>query len=297
MGHELATCGGPGSDLRHSRHVWIEGGVDDVILPLDVYHSFDRFKLIRHEGRFNVKRLPAVVELCIQAGLDIPDYPTLRRMKPAREIRARNTRMEKLLSGFQQEIDNLFLHDDEEMMDIGPQDEPEPDFVTECKKQYEEWKAQGMSSFLCLEMASLSSREITQVAEMTLRVWEMMKIGTEEILKRYAVRACGYCPEVHIGPRGHKVRLCEGFKNQCRDGEHGWQVGGIDDIIPPNYVWHVPNPTIAPCLKNEMKRYYGKAPAIVELCVQAGAIVPRKYKAMMRVDVAIPLASEVDNAV
>ena len=25
---------------------------------------------------------------------------------------------------------------------------------------------------------------------------------------------------------------------------HGWPVGGVDDIIPPDYVWHVPNPTI-----------------------------------------------------
>lgn len=204
--------------------------------------------------------------------------------------------MENFFSGFQREIDNLFVYDNEKILSVDHRDEPEPEFVTECKKQYAEWRAQGVSPFVHVAMASLSYEEMTQIAEMALRLWEMMRTGTELIVKKYAVRACGYCSEVHVGPRGHTVRLCQGFKNQWRDGLHGWQVGGVDDIIPPNYVWHVPNPVTDPCLKNEMRRYYGKAPALVELCVQSGAIAPSKYRAMMRMDVAIPSASEVDNA-
>lgn len=35
-----------------------------------------------HEERFSIPRIPAVGELCIQAGVDLPEYSTKRRRKP-----------------------------------------------------------------------------------------------------------------------------------------------------------------------------------------------------------------------
>lgn len=41
-------------------------------------------------------------------------------------------------------------------------------------------------------------------------------------------------------------------------------------------------------LKRELKSFYGQAPAVVEMCAQAGCTVPDKYKGTMRLNVGIP---------
>ncbi|KAF2322774.1 hypothetical protein GH714_030600 [Hevea brasiliensis] len=51
----------------------------------------------------------------------------------------------------------------------------------------------------------------------------------------------------------------------------------IEDLVGPNYVWHVRDFN-GPPLDNKLKRYYGKAPAVVELCVQTGAPIPDQYQ-------------------
>lgn len=120
-----------------------------------------------------------------------------------------------------------------------------------------------------------------------------MRSGAVKLMKKYSVVTCGYCTEVQVGPKGHKVRMCKAAKHQFRDGLHAWQEATIDDLIMPNYVWHVSDLN-GPALANEMKRYYGKAPAVVELCVQAGAPVPDQYASMMRLDVVSPDLDEYD---
>ncbi|KAJ0972313.1 hypothetical protein J5N97_020272 [Dioscorea zingiberensis] len=92
--------------------------------------------------------------------------------------------------------------------------------------------------------------------------------------------------ELHIGPSGHKAQNCGAYKHQQRNGQHGWQTAVLDDLIPPRYVWHVPES--APELQRELRNFYGQAPAVVELCVQGGAKVPDQYKPTMRLDVGIP---------
>ncbi|KAJ6374607.1 hypothetical protein OIU78_030162 [Salix suchowensis] len=87
--------------------------------------------------------------------------------------------------------------------------------------------------------------------------------------------------------------MCKATKHQYRDGLHAWQEATIDDLVFPNYVWHVRDSNGLP-LDNNLKRYYGKAPAVVELCVQAGAPVPDQYRSMMRLDVVPPDRDEVD---
>ena len=65
----------------------------------------------------------------------------------------------------------------------------------------------------------------------------------------------------------------------------------MEEVIPPNYVWHVRDPGVPP-LKSALKRFYGKAPAVVEVCMQAGAAIPDKYRPMMRLDIVIPDSDE-----
>lgn len=113
------------------------------------------------------------------------------------------------------------------------------------------------------------------------------------MMEKYTVWTCGYCPEVQVGPKGHKVRMCKASKHQSRDGMHAWQEATMDDLVGPNYVWHVRDLN-GPALENTLKRYYGKAPAVVELCVHGGAPVPDQYRSMMRLDVVPPERDEVD---
>ncbi|KAH9770277.1 APO protein 3 [Citrus sinensis] len=169
-----------------------------------------------HDERHSVPRIPAIVELCIQAGVDIEKYPTKRRTKPVYSVSIR-----------------------------------------------------------------------------TLASWFEMISGAKEMMEKYTVWTCGYCPEVQVGPKGHKVRMCKASKHQSRDGMHAWQEATMDDLVGPNYVWHVQDLN-GPALENTLKRYYGKAPAVVELCVHGGAPVPDQYRSMMRLDVVPPERDEVD---
>lgn len=68
------------------------------------------------------------------------------------------------------------------------------------------------------------------------------------------------------------------------------------DVMEGNvcrYVWHLRDKD-APRLKNKLAKLYGKAPAVVELCVQAGADIPARYKPRMRLDVIIPDEDELE---
>ncbi|KAF3788968.1 APO protein 1 [Nymphaea thermarum] len=263
-GHEMKDCQGPGNGNRRGQHEWVRGTVNDVLIPIDSYHLYDPFgKRIKHEQRFDYDRIPAVVELCIQAGVDLPEYPSRRRFVPIRMIGKkvidrggfvgepnRSTREQTALL----ELDTYGLN-------ISPDPPPVPD------------------------------SELRDLAERTLEAWETVRGGTAKLMKKYSVKACGYCSEVHVGPWGHNAKLCGSFKHQWRDGKHGWQDATLDEVLPPNFVWHVRDPS-GPPLSFPLKSYYGKAPAVVELCMQAGAMIPDKYKPMMRLDIVIPDCEE-----
>ncbi|CAL8991920.1 unnamed protein product [Prunus brigantina] len=133
----------------------------------------------------------------------------------------------------------------------------------------------------------------TELSSTTMGSWFEMISGAKNIMEKYSVKTCGYCLEVQVGPKGHKVRMCKASKHQSRNGLHAWQEATIEDLVGLNYVWHVRDVN-CPALDNNLKRYYGKAPAVVELCVQAGAPVPDEYRSMMRSDVASPERDEVD---
>ena len=255
VGHPFRTCRGMSSDKRKGEHDWGSTFVEAVFLPVEAYHLEDRLgPRIPHDQRFEVPRVPALVELCIQAGLDLPEYPTKRRRKPIVKIGRK------------------------EFVDANEDDLPDP--------EPDKFKEPILEEVSDDEITPPSSPEETAaLAEETLKVWETLRNGALRLMKRYSVRVCGYCPEVHIGASGHKARNCGAFKHQQRNGQHGWQAAVLDDLIPPRYVWHMPE---SGELQKELKIFYGQAPAVVEICIQGGAQVPEKYKATMRLDIGIP---------
>lgn len=95
-----------------------------------------------------------------------------------------------------------------------------------------------------------------------------------------------------MGPKGHRVRNCQAYKHQMRDGQHAWQEATINDLVPPVYVSHIRDRQPSKPLVNELKRYYGMLPAAVELFAQAGAPVEKNYAHTMRDDVVVPEMDE-----
>ena len=126
-----------------------------------------------------------------------------------------------------------------------------------------------------------------------MEAWEGMRYEGSKLMEKYVAHTCGYCSEVQVGPKGHKVRNCQAFKHQMRDGQHAWQEATIEDIVPSVYVWHVKDFKREEPLEHSLSRYYGKLPAVVELFARAGARVDEKYASLMREDVAVPELDEV----
>nr|XP_028945720.1 APO protein 4, mitochondrial-like [Malus domestica] len=83
---------------------------------------------------------------------------------------------------------------------------------------------------------SLSSDELILVASGTLRAWEILRNGVEKLLMVYPAKVCKHCSEVHVGPSGHKARLCGIFKYESWQGTHFWRKANVDDLVPPKTV-------------------------------------------------------------
>ncbi|EEF51692.1 APO protein 3, mitochondrial [Ricinus communis] len=273
VGHEIRTCTGPGSGKRTATHVWREGGVHDVVFFPKCFHLYDRVGKPRvgHDERHSVPRIPAILELCIQAGVNLDKFPTRRRTKPVYSIEGRIVDFEQVANKY--DMSEKFHSENID---------PLVDYSSGTRDD-------KVTTHLKLEV----SNELGDVSIGTMESWFEMISGAKNIMEKYSVLTCGYCPEVQVGPKGHKVRMCKGTKHQARDGQHAWQEATIEDLVGPNYVWHVQDVN-GPPLDNNLKRYYGKAPAVVELCVHAGAPVPDQYRSMMRLDVVPPNRDEVD---
>ncbi|CAH8387741.1 unnamed protein product [Eruca vesicaria subsp. sativa] len=259
-GHGIRTCTGPGSGSRSATHVWKRGRASDVVLFPKCFHLYDRALKPRiiHDERFTVPKISAVLELCIQAGVDLEKFPSKRRTKPVYSIEGRIVDFE--------EVNNK---NSETTVPTTPLQEDDHYISTE-------------------------NKSLKELSVETLDSWFEMVTGVKKLMERYKVWTCGYCPEIQVGPKGHKVKMCKATKHQMRDGMHAWQEATIDDVVGPNYVWHVRDQNASSALDNSLQRFYGKAPAVVELCVQGGAQVPDGYKSMMRLDVVYPQRDEVD---
>ena len=246
------------------------------------FHLYDRVGKPRvgHDERFVVQRIPAILELCIQAGLDLDKYPTKRRTRPVYSIEGRIVDFESVT-----DLDGIEKNPDPKVFDS-----PVCSGAGTKIGQFVNLENDCNHLDKMNDNVDVSLRELSLV---TLESWFEMTSGVKKIMEKYNMQTCGYCPEVQVGPKGHKVRMCKASKHQSRNGLHAWQEATIDDLVGPNYVWHVHDAN-EPALDNNLKRYYGKAPAVVELCVQAGAPVPDQYRSMMRLDVVPPNRDEVD---
>nr|XP_023927905.1 APO protein 3, mitochondrial-like isoform X2 [Quercus suber] len=200
-----------------------------------------------------------------RGGFDIPEYPTRRRTFPIYS-----------LAGKIIDFERRFPKEDTPGEDINTYG-----FWDKKKKSSEEDK-----------FFDLHSDDVQAIAVQGMEAWERMRSGASKLMKKYAVQTCGYCSEMQVGPKGHKVRNCQAFKHQMRDGQHAWQEATVDDLIPPVYVRHVRDRHSGEPLVNGLKRYYGMLPAVVELFAQAGAYVGDHYAGVMREDVAVPVLDE-----
>ncbi|KAJ8537663.1 hypothetical protein K7X08_014203 [Anisodus acutangulus] len=263
--HKIRTCNVSGSQ-KNKEHTWQRGGAEHVLPVVESFHLYDRLgRAVSHNERLEVDRIPALVELCIQGGVDLPEYPTRRRKFPIYRVAGKLIDFEK-----------KFPKDDLSGKDI------ETSKSREIIK-----KLSGDGKYF-----NLPYDDIKGFAMRGLEAWDIMRTGAIQLMQTYGVQTCGYCPEVQVGPKGHRVRQCQAFKHQMRDGQHGWQEATIDDLLSTVYVWHVRNPHDGELLVDSLKRYYGKLPAVVELFSQAGAQVGDDYYRMMREDVAVPELDE-----
>ncbi|MED6178981.1 hypothetical protein PIB30_112626, partial [Stylosanthes scabra] len=228
---------------------------------------------VGHDERFSVPRIPAIIELCIQAGVDLAKYPTKRRTKPVYCIEGRIVDFESVA----EEIENKIKYSSENTKALL--------YASPVLTGHVENFPNLLINNSNLDQLSEEERnKVRDLSRHTIEAWFEMISGAKKMMEKYSVNTCGYCPEVQVGPKGHKLRMCKASKHQSRNGLHAWQEARIDDLVGPNYVWHADDLN-GPPLNNNLKRYYGKAPAVVELCVHGGASVPDQYKSMMRLDV------------
>ncbi|XP_042505459.1 APO protein 4, mitochondrial isoform X2 [Macadamia integrifolia] len=208
---------------RHAKnqfHTWIDGTLNDILVPVETFHLQNMFQdVITHDQRFDFERVPAVLELCYQAGA------------------------------------NGCLYNSSSTSEAGKNDS--------------------------VVAKSLSQHELMSVARLTMEAWERFRSGVQKLLLVYPAKVCKYCSEVHIGPSGHKARLCGVFKYEGWRGTHLWQKAKVDDLVPPKIIWRR-RPQDPPVLLDKGREFYGHAPAVVELCMQAGATIPVKYFCMMK---------------
>ncbi|XP_020571333.1 APO protein 3, mitochondrial-like [Phalaenopsis equestris] len=258
--HQIRTCDVAGS-LPTKEHCWVPGGIENVLPVVDSFHLYDRLgRAVSHEERLQVDRIPAIIELCVQAGVDLSEYPSKRRPYPVYNIAG------KLI-----DFERKFPRDYSSGKDIEP---------------HGFWLRKKDNNH-CNTPFFLSNEDLQGIAVRGMSAWERMRLGAVQLMEKYAVQTCGYCPEVQVGPKGHRARICQAYKHQMRDGQHAWQKAAIDDLVPPVYVWHVPGPyNGGKLLVHNLRMYYGKLPAVVELFAQAGACVGEC--GLLREDVAVP---------
>ncbi|CAL5014750.1 unnamed protein product [Urochloa decumbens] len=223
-GHEMKTCHGFKRMIKDQPHKWVPGNLNDILVPVQAFHLNEMFQdEIKHDQRFDYPRVPAVLELCHQAGADIPD-----------ELLYRSEQLSTTVRGNGQQPPAPILPD-----------------------------------------------QLRYVGQRTLDAWESLRLGVTKLLLVYPSKVCEHCSEVHVGPSGHKARMCGVFKFEGWKGMHKWKKAGVDDLVPQKIVWHR-RPHDPPVLVDGGRDYYGHAPAVIELCMQVGARVPPKYHCMMK---------------
>ncbi|CAA0828205.1 APO protein 3- mitochondrial [Striga hermonthica] len=261
--HKIRTCN---VDGKIKEHTWERGGAHQVFPNVESFHLYDRLgRAVSHNERLQVDRIPAIVELCIQAGVDIREYPTRRRDFPVYKVAGKMLDFEKRF--------------------------PKNDLPRKEVKEIAFWEMAKWSSEGHKDFDLPYDDDLKGHAQLGVEALEKMRVGVNRLMQKYAVQTCGFCCEVQVGPKGHRVRQCQAFKHQMRDGQHAWQEATFEDLVHPVYVWHVADKN-NPLLVHDLKRYYGMLPALVEVFAQAGAEIGENYRGLMREDVVVPTLEE-----
>ncbi|XP_042004559.1 APO protein 4, mitochondrial-like isoform X2 [Salvia splendens] len=209
-GHLIRTCHGYRHRSNNKLHEWVKASINDVIVPVEVLHLQKIFPDVnKHHERFDHQYIPAVVELCLQVGVDVNDRSTSSSL-------------------------------------ITP---PFPDYG------------------------------LKLIARQTMTAWEELRSGVHKLLCVHPARVCKFCKEVQVGPSWHRARACGVLKDES---SHCWKRALVEDLVPSNVVWSRRHQDTR-VLVDQGRKYYGHAPAVVDLCSKAGALVPSKYFCMMKV--------------
>ncbi|KAJ8752435.1 hypothetical protein K2173_004071 [Erythroxylum novogranatense] len=221
-GHLIQNCHGYLRRGNNRVHEWTNGGLHDILVPVETLHLNNMFqKGPKRDQSFGFDRVPAVVELCWQAGAHL-DGDTMKVTPNSGSVHRGPNRVEPL-----------------------------------------------------------STEDLRLIANETLKAWETLRSGVQKLLLAYPSKVCNYCSEVHVGLSGHKALECGVFKYEGWRGTHLWKRADIDDLVPPKIMW-CRRPQDPPVLLHENQKFYGHAPAVVDLCWKAGAVVPTKYYCMIK---------------
>ncbi|VFQ99159.1 unnamed protein product [Cuscuta campestris] len=121
---------------------------------------------------------------------------------------------------------------------------------------------------------SSSHEELELVAKETLNAYETLRNGVQKLMMVFPTKVCKHCSEVRVTRRHYQV------DKHWHEG-HLWEKAEVDDLVPPKIVWFR-RPQDPPVLLDEGRCYYGHAPAVIDMCIKAGAVAPSKYFAMMK---------------
>ena len=74
QGHLIQTCRGYKRRSKNQVHEWISGSLNDILVPVEAFHQQKMSQeVIKHQQRFDFDRIPAVIELCLQAGAHLDE--------------------------------------------------------------------------------------------------------------------------------------------------------------------------------------------------------------------------------
>ena len=249
-GHTFPTCRGKTSFHRSNHHQWVPATCRDLLLEPESFHLHNRtLPAIYHHSRFEFERVPAVLELCIQGGVDVVHLPVWRKGPESKKTReeADGQREEKMamkkerremlrgVLGIKQEGDgavedgggqkgpmgNFQVASDDVRSEAGGEERAveqsgvhhmdESDSLGDRESDSTEFGEGECGSVAKGEKEVLppisEDPDLRRVARRTLAGWVEMREGARRLMKKYSVKTCGYCPEVQVGPMGHKVSV------------------------------------------------------------------------------------------
>ncbi|KAK2986111.1 hypothetical protein RJ640_024610 [Escallonia rubra] len=113
-------------------------------------------------------------------------------------------------------------------------------------------------------------KPMVQVAFDVLKARTFLIRGVSTLLQILPIWACRYCPELHIGEKGHLIRTCGGYRHGAKIQVHEWIKGSLNDILVPVETFHIRN-MFQSVIRHNQRSDFDRVSAVIELCLQAGA--------------------------